>query len=57
MTTSDLLTKIESEIVKADQALTPIGKDTNISPAFARLRELKIARKVILEMGGKKFGQ
>jgi hypothetical protein len=46
---------LNSEIVKADQALTAVPKDAPLSPAFARLRELKIARKVVLEMKAKKI--
>ena len=46
---------LNTEIAKADKALTAVPKGANVSPAFARLRELKIARKVMMEMEAKKI--
>lgn len=44
------IAKIDAEILKADKALSAVPKGANVSPAFARLRELRITRKVMLEL-------
>jgi hypothetical protein len=52
MTTTDLLSKIDTEIQKADKALTAVPKDEQLKlrEAFARLKEWHITKEKCLKI-------
>lgn len=50
-----IITYLDKLIQEADKALTAVPKDGKVPEAFARLRELRTARKVLAEMGRKNF--